>query len=349
MAPSIPDGDDGKLIGVTTEMEYKKEGEEEYIAIAGIEVTGLTAGKYYVRYMKTSSLSVSLDKEVVIPEGQTQEQAAPDASGWVISHANSDTGIKGIIEGLNDTMEYRKLGEEDYTPVTGSSINGLEPGSYQIRYAATDSLKASPPVTVDIRNEAKADREAPTVEGLVITPPTAAGGNDGRIENVTVDMEYRKADQGGYMPVSGSSIEGLEVGSYELRYAGTDMSNPSPAILIVVPDRTKQEQSPPSSAEVKAVNVSAAGAKDGKITGVSPAMEYRLVGMDAGSWNAITGTEVAGLGNGIYEVRYKETATHYEPIPYCRYQQSSHQSEAYGNPLFNNGCTCVSHHTFTGS
>lgn len=311
VAPSVLHGDDGKLIGVTTEMEYKKEGEEEYTAIAGIEVPGLTAGKYYVRYMKTGSLSASLDKEVVIPEGQTQEQAAPDASGWVISHANSDTNIKGIIEGLNDTMEYRKLGEEDYTPVTGSSINDLEPGSYQIRYAATDSLKASPPVTVDIRNEAKADREAPTAEGLVITPPTAAGGNDGRIENVTADMEYRKADQGGYMPVSGTSIEGLETGSYELRYAGTDLNNPSPAILIVVPDGTKQEQSPPSSAEVKSVNVSAAGAKDGKIIGVSPAMEYRHVGVDAGSWNAITGTEVTGLGNGIYEVRYKETATHF--------------------------------------
>lgn len=311
VAPSMPGGDDGKLLGVTDEMEYKKEGDEEYTAIAGTEVANLTTGKYYVRYMKTDSLSASLDKEVLIPEGQTQEQAAPDPSGWVILHANSDTETKGKIEGLNDTMEYRKLGEADYTPVTGTTISDLDSGSYQIRYAATVSLKASPPVIVDIRNEAKEDRESPTAEGLIITPPTVAGGNDGRIENVTADMEYRKTDQGDYMPVSGTSIEGLEAGGYELRYAGTDTSNPSPTILIVVPDGTKQDQNPPSSEEVKAVNVSASGVKDGKIIGVSPAMEYRQDGGEAASWDAITGSEVRGLGNGIYEVRYKETATHY--------------------------------------
>ncbi|WP_186380916.1 DUF5695 domain-containing protein [Paenibacillus xylanexedens] len=311
VAPSVLHGEDGKLLGVTSEMEYKKEGEEEYTAIAGTEVANLTAGKYYVRYMKTDSLSASLDKEVFIPEGQGQEQAAPDASGWVISHANSDTETKGKIEGLNDTMEYRKLGEEEYELVIGTTISDLNPGSYQIRYAATDSLKASLPITVDIRNEAKEDREPPTAEGLIITPPTVAGGNDGRIENVTADMEYRKTDQGDYMSVSGTSIEGLEAGSYDLRYAGTDLTNPSPTILIIVPEGTKQEQNSPSSEEVKAVNVSAAGVKDGKITGVSPAMEYRQEGGDTVNWDAITGTEVRGLGNGIYEVRYKETATHY--------------------------------------
>lgn len=311
VAPSILHGDDGKLTGVTTEMEYKKEGAGEYTAITGTEITGLTAGKYYVRYMETGSLSASLDKEVIIPEGQIQEQDAPDSRGWVITHANSDNGAKGIIEGVNGTMEYRKLGDENYVPVTGTAISDLEPGSYQIRYAAAEGLQASPPVIVDIRNEAKEDRDTPSADGLVITPPAAAGGNDGKIDNVTADMEYRRVDGGLFIPVSGTSIEGLEAGSYELRYAGTDTSNPSSVILIVVPDGTKQEQNPPAGTEVKGVDVSASGAKDGKITGVNPAMEYRQEGGDAGSWTAITGVEVTGLGSGTYEVRMKETATHY--------------------------------------
>ncbi|WP_310830171.1 DUF5695 domain-containing protein [Paenibacillus pedocola] len=263
VAPATLHGGDGKLTGVTTEMEYRKEGTEEYTAIAGTEVTGLTAGKYYVRYMGNGSLSASLDKEVIIPEAQAQEQAAPDPSQWVISHANSDTGTNGVIEGVNDTMEYRKLGDENYVPVTGTRIDNLLPGSYQIRYAAAEGLQASPPVTVEIRNEAKDDREAPAADSLVVTPPTAAGGNDGKIENVTADMEYRKVEGGMYLPVSGTSIEGLEAGSYELRYAETATSNPSSAIIIVVPDGPVVDPVDPKLEEVGGAKVTAG---DGQLT-----------------------------------------------------------------------------------
>jgi len=310
VAPTIMNGSDGKLIGVTAEMEYRKEGEETYTSIIGTEVTGLTSGKYWVRYMETGSLNASPDKEVVIPEGRKQDQAAPDQSEWTITHANLDTHTKGKIEGVNDTMEYRKLGHENYVAVIGTSIENLEPGSYQVRRAATDVLNASQPVTVDIRNEAKANREAPNAEDLVVTPPATAGANNGKIENVTADMEYRKVDGGAYIPVSGTSIENLEAGSYEIRYAETDTMNPSSAILVVVPDGNKQEQNPPSDIAVKGVNVSASGAADGKITGVNSTMEYQKQGAELDNWTAITGVEAVNLEIGTYYVRYKETATH---------------------------------------
>ncbi|KRF03302.1 hypothetical protein ASG89_22920 [Paenibacillus sp. Soil766] len=68
VAPTIFNGNDGKLHGVTPEMEYRIEGAAEYTAITGREVTGLAAGKYFVRYMKNGSLNASPDMEVVIPE-----------------------------------------------------------------------------------------------------------------------------------------------------------------------------------------------------------------------------------------------------------------------------------------
>lgn len=68
--PTIFNGNDGKLIGVTSAMEYKKEGTEHYTAITGAEVTGPSAGTYFVRYMKTASLNASPDKEVVIRKGR---------------------------------------------------------------------------------------------------------------------------------------------------------------------------------------------------------------------------------------------------------------------------------------
>ncbi|WP_270165581.1 S-layer homology domain-containing protein [Paenibacillus sp. SYP-B4298] len=309
VAPTNVNRNDGKLIGVTAEMEYRKEGTEQYTAITGTEVTDLAAGTYYVRYMKAGSWNASPDKEVIIPEGVKQDQETPDHSGWTITNANTDTDTKGKIEGVNDTMEYRKLGDEDYIPVSGTSMDNLEPGSYQIRYAETGERKASEPVTVVIGNEAKIDRDAPKADELVITPPTAAGGNDGKIEQVTAAMEYRKVDGGAYMPITGTSIDNLAAGRYEIRYAETDTENPSPAIVIVVPDGAKQEQNPPSDAAVKGVNVTASGAVDGRITGVDVTMEYQKQGAASDDWVAITGTEVTGLGIGTYYVRYKETTT----------------------------------------
>ncbi|MFD1884924.1 DUF5695 domain-containing protein [Paenibacillus wenxiniae] len=73
VAPSTLNGNDGKLIDVTTEMEYKKEDATQYTAITGNEVTGLTAGNYYVRYIKTDSQNASLAKKVTVPEGQAQQ------------------------------------------------------------------------------------------------------------------------------------------------------------------------------------------------------------------------------------------------------------------------------------
>src|SRR5690606_29193397 len=311
VAPTVINGNDGKIIGVTTDMEYRAEAEEHYTAITGTEVNGLTAGKYFVRYAETDSLNASPDKEVVILEGQKQDQEAPNSSELIVTHVNSDTNTSGKIEGVNNTMEYRKVGEEHYMPINGTSIENLQPGSYQIRYAATEVLHASEAITVNIFDEAKEDREAPQGDNLVITTPTTAGGNDGRIEHVTSDMEYRKVNGGSYIAVTGTSIDNLSAGSYEIRYAETETHNPSLAIVVVVPDGEKQEQNPPSDIEVKAVDVSVHGAADGKIIGVNTAMEYQKQGAGAGEWLAIVGVEVTGLEVGTYYVRYKETVTHY--------------------------------------
>lgn len=55
--------------------------------------------------------------------------------------------------------------------------------------------------------------------------------------------------------------------------------------------------------------VDGTGVKDGKITGVTSAMEYADNANFAGAKNC-TGSEITGLAGGEYYVRYKETATH---------------------------------------
>lgn len=47
------------------------------------------------------------------------------------------------------------------------------------------------------------------------------------------------------------------------------------------------------------------GQKDGKLTSVTTAMEYKLA--TATTWTAITGTEILNLASGTYQIRYKAT------------------------------------------
>ena len=70
---------------------------------------------------------------------------------------------------------------------------------------------------------------------------------------------------------------------------------------------TKHSQSAPTG--VAAVAETIRYKNDGRLTGVTAAMEYRAG--DSGDYTAVTGTKVANLAPGIYFVRFKETATHF--------------------------------------
>lgn len=158
---------------------------------------------------------------------------------------------------------------------------------------------------------AKLEQAAPVASAWTITHANSGANTKGKIAGVDDTMEYRKLGDEVYIPVTGTSIENLDAGSYEIRYAETATENPSAAILVVVLEESKQEQSSPSAAGVKGVDVSAVGAKDGKITGVDSTMEYRNQSADPNVWTAITGPEITDLDIGPYSVRYMETATHH--------------------------------------
>ena len=68
---------DGKITGVDSTMEYRKEGEDTYTAISGTEVTNLEAGTYYVRYAAKTYYNPSPDKTVVINAGRKLTVTVP--------------------------------------------------------------------------------------------------------------------------------------------------------------------------------------------------------------------------------------------------------------------------------
>jgi len=56
----------------------------------------------------------------------------------------------GSITDVDETMEYRAEGEEEYTAVSGSEIGNLSAGKYYVRYKEKQYYNASPYVEVDI-------------------------------------------------------------------------------------------------------------------------------------------------------------------------------------------------------
>lgn len=80
----------------------------------------------------------------------------------------------------------------------------------------------------------KASQNAPT--GLVGEKTITAGGSDGKITGVNVNMEYRKSGDSSYIACTGTEITGLSAGTYEVRYKGDKNHEESPAFVVTVPD-----------------------------------------------------------------------------------------------------------------
>ncbi|MCL2637247.1 MAG: InlB B-repeat-containing protein, partial [Oscillospiraceae bacterium] len=60
--------DDGKILGVTAGMEYKRSTDLLYTAVIGGEITGLSPGEYHVRYAETATHNASPDAVIIIEE-----------------------------------------------------------------------------------------------------------------------------------------------------------------------------------------------------------------------------------------------------------------------------------------
>ena len=70
---------DGSITGVTSDMEYRAEGEDAYHPIDGTTVSNLANGTYYVRYKDNESHVAGPDSKITIGGGQ-QDDTAPNAS-----------------------------------------------------------------------------------------------------------------------------------------------------------------------------------------------------------------------------------------------------------------------------
>lgn len=134
----------GTLVrGTDFEVSYAvKAGSTDMLDFSGKPVF---AGTYIVTVTGKGAYEGSFTKEFVI-----NKAARSDVPVGLIANPISCRDGSGTIDGVTIAMEYRKVGDADYTKCTSSKITGLAAGEYQIRYAENENYLASADATVTI-------------------------------------------------------------------------------------------------------------------------------------------------------------------------------------------------------
>ena len=92
---------------------------------------------------------------------------------------------------------------------------------------------------------AKGEQGAP--ENITAVPPTTLNGTDGKITGVDDTMEYRKEGEIYFKPITGTVIENLAPGKYEIRKKGTENFEPGEIVTVEVLDSNLIKTIPPTA------------------------------------------------------------------------------------------------------
>ena len=238
---------DGQITGVNSSMEYKPEGSESYIEITTDIITGLKAGKYYVRYKKTDSNFMSEDTEILISEPAVQN-GGPVVKGVNCTYNGADDGK---IQNVDNTMEYSADGGNSYLQITSNEITGLSPNTYFVRYKSPQSQAtkviimqpANPPAEpVDV-SRTKTSITLQNVDGCEYSINGNSWQASTNFTNLKPGREYtfyqrvKATDTTLASSPSSASISTLE--KYNMEYITPSYSNDSSDYLVYMTGETE--------------------------------------------------------------------------------------------------------------
>ena len=108
VAPTSETSTDGKITGITAEMEYRKVGDSAWTSGTGSDVTGLSSGRYQIRFKETDNYNAGVVTEVDVPES--------GVSSYNLT-VNGGTGGGVFIQGASVTITAN-------APATGKKFSG---------------------------------------------------------------------------------------------------------------------------------------------------------------------------------------------------------------------------------
>ena len=268
--------DTGKLTDVNSGMQYSLDG-GNWNAINGTTatLTGLTSGTEIQIIKKGGETATDSDIQHI-----TLTQAATPNATFAATGTDS-----GTLNGVTSGMQYQ-IGSGAWKDIEENSVvlTGLSKGSViHVRTKGGGTVLFSQPQDITLEQA-----EKPTVTF------TATDASTGTLSGVTTGMKYKIGD-GEWNEISSN--------------ADISLNDLSACTISVMQSDGQKLDSETQTIQVTKPNAPAATAQncingnDGKLTGVDDTMEYRST--DTTTWKAVTGSEVACLAAGSYEVRYK--------------------------------------------
>lgn len=188
VAPTSENGTDGKILNSNIGMEYAQNLNGPWTKWnEHSNITGLSAGTYYVRYTKTDerfpdNQVATVEVPAYTPGGNPTPDVPAAPTGLVGVAPTSENG-NGKITGTTAQMEYATSLEGDWTACANDSTD-VPAGKYYVRMKKTDNTPAGEAVEVTV----------PAYSGTgEIVPPTP--DNPGTIVIIRPAEEEKPAQQ----------------------------------------------------------------------------------------------------------------------------------------------------------
>lgn len=222
--------------------------------------------------------------------------AAPAKTGKTDATSGKEDGT---LTGVSVTMEYRPAGTGQWIGITGTTVSGLKPGKYEIRYKArAEEKKFASEIATQVIGSADMTREDKPIAVIDFVNETLTRLKAG--ETYLIDGTEMTAEPGGIIELEeewlNSTLSIVKMGNYATTLDSEEQS-------LEVPPR------PEAPKGVAATPVTTTGGKDGKLINLDATMEYLSEDDENAKWKNVAGKEVTGLSPGTYIVRFKATKT----------------------------------------
>ncbi|MEL1136226.1 leucine-rich repeat protein [Desulfitobacterium sp. THU1] len=278
-------GGTGSIAGITASMEYSLDSGSTWTA-GGSSIIGISGGTTCSIRTKGSGTVVASEAYTItinafIPTKETKPVATFEASTMTLS--NVADGMKYSVDGGTNWLDITT------TSVVISNVTTVDGIKVYMSGNETTTLD-SDILTITVTQVA-----TPLSTDFTVTQPSAIDGT-GSIEGVLSTMEY-SVNSGSIWIAGGSTITDISGGTtYSIRTKGSGTVLASEVYTITM----NVAQAAPTG--LAGVEPTTYGANDGKITGTTTAMEYKLSTDD--NFIPATDSEITGLAAGTYNVRY---------------------------------------------
>ena len=197
VAPTTTTTTDGKITGITAEMEYRKVGDSAWTSGTGSDVTGLSSGKYQIRFKETDNYNAGAFVEVQVPESGVSSYNLTVIGG---------TGEGVFIQGASVTITANEptIGKK-FSGWTIEGISGLD--------TTKTSLTFNMPA-----NAVTATANYEDIEYTITVNGGTGGGTYKQGDEVTVTAEDKEGKEfKGWQDASGKIVSTKKEYTFEVK------------------------------------------------------------------------------------------------------------------------------------